>query len=108
MERDGILKQWAGPNSLCGNLLVSVNPYEPATSLRSDVNRSRRRLFAVASVSLVLYLVAFFLPVFDSSTPRAMYGYQAFAFAILSVKFVRLGWQTQCTGLHFGTRIEVT
>ncbi len=67
---------------------MTVNPYEPTASPGVEAGRARRYLHALASVSLCVYLSAFFLPVFDSSTSQVMYGYEAFVFAIASVKFI--------------------
>lgn len=43
----------------------------------------------VILVSIIaLYLGSFLLPVFDAGTPRAMYGYEAFFFAFISIAYL--------------------
>ena len=42
----------------------------------------------IVAVVLVVYATSFFLPVIDAGTPQAMYGYQAFFWALVSVIYL--------------------
>ncbi len=63
---------------------MSVNPYEPPAQKVSQTTVARIHYRPYVGFSLVVYCASFFLPVFDAGTPQVMYGYQAFAFALIS------------------------
>lgn len=54
---------------------------------RSNLAASLSKRCALATV-LFLYAISFFLPVTDAGTPQAMYGFQAFFWAFISIIYL--------------------